>query len=397
MATSKSKSLSTDKHLKIILIAGEDSGDMLGASLMQAMKKQSKRSLIFSGLGGPRMEVEGLDLFFSIAGLNLLGLVEVLDSVRTVQQKLSKAVEQIVKTDPDVVVTIDLPGFNKRLARRLRERSIRAKIIHYVAPTVWAWRPGRTKKFNELFDQILCLYPFEPPYFKEGKKQKAVFVGHPLAFEEPIGSAKDFRRRYGIDVGTKLIAVLSGSRIKEVERLLPVFEKVVERVKQENSNCAVVMPVVEHLRDTIEDQVKSWPVPIYVVGQEGRQDAYAACSVAIAASGTVALELAKARLPMVIAYKVHWLTAMIAKRLLKTKFVCLLNILAGKEVIPEFLQERCKPDLIAPKVIELMGNNAQRMDQVKEAQLCLKKLRGRGQYPSELAGREVLRGFNEVN
>ncbi len=370
---------------------------MLGASLMQAMKKQSRRPLIFSGLGGPRMEAEGLDLFFPIAGLNLLGLVEVLGSVQTIRQKLNKAVDKIVEADPDVVVTIDLPGFNKRLAKRLRDRSARAKLIHYVAPTVWAWRPGRAKKFNQLFDQILCLYPFEPPYFKEGKKQKAVFVGHPLAFEEPLGSAQDFRQQYGIDTGIELIAVLPGSRIKEVERLLPVFEKVLERVKQTIPNCAVVIPVVEHLRDMIEDRIKSWSVPVCVLGQERRQDAYAACSVAVAASGTVALELAKAKLPMVIAYKVHWLTAMIAKRLLKTKFVCLLNILAAKEVIPEFLQEKCRPDLIASKVVELVKNKVQRMDQVKEAQLCLEQLRGGGQYPSELAGQEVLRIFHETN
>jgi len=390
MATLKSETITTPRSLKIVLIAGEDSGDLLGASLMQAIQKQSNRPVEFHGLGGAKMVAKGLQPFFPIDGLNLLGLVEIVGSLWMVKKKLNQAVDAILQADPDVVVTIDLPGFNKRLAKKLQAAQIKAPLIHYVAPTVWAWRPSRAQKFKKLFDKILCLYPFEEPYFNDENTQQAVFTGHPLVFSAEIGVAERFHKKHKTDPSHDLIALLPGSRKNEVERLLPVYKEVVLYLQQKKPNISVVIPVVAHLKDKIQKEVCTWPVPVYIVAEEGRSDAYAACAVALAASGTVALELARAKLPMIIAYKVSWLTAVIARRLLKIKFACLLNILAGKEIVPEFLQERCVPEAIALKLLGLIESQKQRDRQIKNTQESLTLLKGDNHYASERAAQEVL-------
>jgi lipid-A-disaccharide synthase len=335
----------------IYCTVGEPSGDALGGCLMAALKRQNP-AVRFSGIGGPRMQAEGLRSLFSMDDLSLFGLAEIAPRLPLVLRRLSEAVADVIAARPDVLVTIDAPDFCFRLAARVRKALPDCTIIHYVAPSVWAWRAGRAARMAAIFDMVLTLLPFEPPYF-ERVGLAARFVGHPLT-EAGIDRADPaaFRQRHGLAPDCPLLLVLPGSRRSEIARLMPDFQATIDRLRPVLARSAIIMPTVAGVADAVRAQARLWSVPTLVVeGDEDKYGAMAAGRAALAASGTVALELALAGLSSVCAYRVHPLTYALYRPFIRTKFINLINIIAGESVVAEHVQGACRPDRLA----EAMG------------------------------------------
>jgi len=375
----------------IYLIAGEASGDNIGARLMASLKQQTTGNIRFSGIGGPRMAEQGLKSLFPMEELSIMGFSEVLPHIPKLLGRITKTVGDVVSQRPDAVVTIDTPAFSFRVAKKLKGKGI--PLIHFVAPSVWAWKPWRAKRVAGFLDHLLTLLPFEPPYFeKEGLA--ATFVGHPvLESGASQGDGPGFRARYNIGRKHKVLCLLPGSRSSETSRLLPVFREVCETLAQKIEDLVVVLPTVPNLKDGIEADVKTWSVETKVIdGLDEKFDAFAAADVALAASGTVSLELAIAKTPAVIAYKVSPLSAWIAKKLVKLKFVSLVNILTDQEIVPEYLLECCRADIIEPNVHLLLTAQDKRQDQLAGYDEALKLLRAEeGLEPSASAAVTILK------
>lgn len=371
----------------VFLIVGEPSGDVLGARLMAALKKQTSGRVRFAGIGGALMESEGLAGLFPMSELSLMGLVEILPHIPRLRRRIRETVDRVIKQRPAALVTIDSPGFNFRVAKRLKGQGI--PLIHYVAPTVWAWKPQRARKFAGVFDHLLALLPFEPPYF-EAEGLPCTFVGHPVV-EGISGDGEAFRRRHGISSDETLVCVLPGSRHGETSRLLPVFGEAIAILGKSIKKLRVVAPTLRTVREEVAGAVGGWPVPALVVEEEiDKYGAFAACNVALAASGTVSLELAKAGAPTVIAYKVNPITAWLARRLIKVRFVNLVNIILDRRATPEFLQQDCRPDKLAAAMETLLGDKDARRDQAEAAAQALEKLGQGDPSPSERAAGVIL-------
>jgi lipid-A-disaccharide synthase len=368
----------------VFLIAGEPSGDLLGARLMAAMKRKSEGPIRFAGIGGDRMIAEGLESLFPLHELSLMGIAELLPRLPNLIRRLKQTAEEIRHRRPDVVVTIDAPDFCFRIAKRLKGSGI--PFVHYVAPTVWAWRPGRARKIAAFLDHLLALLPFEPPYF-EREGLPCTFVGHSIVEGGAAsGDGARFRAGHGIAPDTRLLTVLPGSRRSEISRLLPDFKATLERLAPYHPGLLAVVPTVPHVRDTVAAEVARWPVPaILVEGDRDKYDAFAASEVALAASGTVALELALARLPAVIAYRMHPVTVGLYRRFIRVKYANLVNIMLDRMLVPEFLQENCTPDNLAGAVGKLLNDPAARQEQRDAVAEVARWLGQGGPPPSERA------------
>lgn len=373
----------------IFVVAGEPSGDAIGARLMAALKRETGGAVRFAGIGGARMEAEGLTSLFPMSDLTLFGLAEVLPKIRLVKARIAETVAAVRAARPDAVVTIDAPGFSFRVQKRLGAGW--TKRIHYVAPTVWAWRPGRARKIARFLDRLLVLLPFEPPYF-DAVGLPCDFVGHPVVEEGANrGDGPGFRARHGIPADALLLVVLPGSRRSEVRTLLPIFADALARLRSRFPNLRAVVPTVETVAEEVKRATAAWPVPTVVVeGAAEKYSAFAAGTAAMAASGTVSLELAIARLPTVIAYRLHPVSAAIARRLVKVRYATLANIILDRAAVPEFIQDRCRADLIVESVGTLLADPAARARQVQEVSLALDQLGGDDPPPSRCAARAVL-------
>lgn len=374
----------------IYLIAGEPSGDALGARLMAALKRVGQPDLRFAGVGGERMIAEGLTSLFPMSELSVMGLAEVVPRIPRLLGRMRETARAIREQSPDVVVTIDAPDFCKGVWKRLGRRD-RPKLIHYVAPTVWAWRPGRARKLARRIDRIMCLLPFEPPYFeKEGLA--ASFVGHPvLETGADTGDGPSFRKRHRISDDAKLLCVLPGSRSGEIKRMLPVFAETVAILRKKFLNLVIVMPTVAATKDAVQSAASAFgPQVLVIEGDAEKYDAMAASDAALAASGTVALELGLARVPMVIAYRVNALTAAVARRMIKVRFATITNLLLDREAVPELIQGACRPDRLAVEVSLMIEDRAVRAAQRDASAAALAMLGAGGIPPSEQAARVVL-------
>jgi lipid-A-disaccharide synthase len=369
----------------LYLVAGEASGDILGARLMQAIAARDP-AWNFAGIGGERMQAAGLGpSLFPMRELSLMGLAEVLPRVRSILRRLDETVTDIEARRPAAVVTIDAPGFTLRLAKRVRALGI--PVIHYVAPQVWAWRQGRARKLAAKVDHLMCLLPFEPKFFAPYGLD-ARFVGHPvLESGMDAGNAARFRAQHGIDANATVLAVLPGSRGGEVTRHLPIFLETLRRVARPGLVLAVpTLPAV-----AAQVRAAAWPVPAVFVAPEDRADAFAASTAALCKSGTATLEVALAGVPMLVAYRVNPITAAIAKRLIKVRFASLVNLLADRAIAPEFIQHDCTPDLLAPALATLLDNPAAREAQRDGFRASLAQLAGPGGVaPSQAAASCVL-------
>lgn len=372
----------------VYLVAGEESGDVLGARLMAALM-EARPGVRFAGLGGSRMMALGLAPLFPMRELAVMGLLEVLPKIFQLRARLHEMAADILAKRPDVVVTIDSPGFTLRLLGLLRGSGL--KRVHFVAPQVWAWRENRVKKFPGLWDRLLCLLPFEPGYFA-GHGVEGVFVGHPvLESGADGGDGARFRARHGVPEGARLLVVMPGSRRSEVGRLLPVLAATLERLRPRFPDLVPVVPVADAVAETVIAATSGWAVKPIVVTEVGdKHDAFAAAAAALTKSGTSTLELALAGVPMVVTYRVNPVTAMIARRLIKVKFAAIVNLLAGRAVVPELIQQDSNPVRLAEKIGALLGDPAAAGAQLAAFRGIVEGLRPEGGVPSAAAARAVL-------
>ncbi len=369
----------------IYLIAGEQSGDVLGARLMRAIRA-ARPDVTFAGIGGEGMAAEGVTSLFPMRELALMGLLEVLPKLRQLSGRMEQTVADIAARRPDVVVTIDSPGFTLRVLRRISPLGL--KRAHYVAPQVWAWREKRVKHYPGLWDSLLCLLPFEPAFFAR-HGLPALFVGHPvLESGAGTGDGARFRAKHGIPPDAMVLTVMPGSRRTEVSRLLPILG---ETLRLLPSGVVPVVPLAGPVAEAVRAGTSEWAVkPILVTDVADKFDAYAASNAALTKSGTSTLELALASIPLVVTYRVNPITAWIVRRSVKVKYASLLNLLAGREVIPELIQEDCRPEKLAAVLRELLTNPSTGALQVAAYRPVLEALRPPVGSPSEAAAVAVL-------
>lgn len=384
--------------MKYFLIAGEPSGDVLGKKLILALKKEHPDAE-FLGIGGPLMIEVGLEPLLNMEELTVIGIWEVIMRLPQLRKIAIGLVDEIEKAQPDAVITIDFPDFNFAVGSLLKKRkSINTKLIHYVAPTVWAWRPGRAKKVAKFLDAMLCLFPFEPEYFKKHNLNSG-FVGHPIIEDKPTqGEGQKFREARGIPADAKTVGLFFGSRTSELKNMKDIIKETAIYLNERFDNIHFIVPTLEHLEldilQTLQDGIDA---PIYISHDHGAKwDAVSACDVAVAVSGTVALEIAYAGVPHVILYKANLLTYFIIRMLAKTKFVHLANIILDKAVVPEFLQLRCKSELIADEVEKLLNEPERCQEQVQEFVNIREKLGDdQNELPSMKAAHYILKILNK--
>ncbi|MCH2077150.1 MAG: lipid-A-disaccharide synthase [Rhodobacteraceae bacterium] len=338
--------------MKVFITAGEPSGDALGAALIEGLKERLP-DVELRGIAGPRMQTAGMESLFAMDELSVMGIAEVLPKYFHLKRRIRETAEAAVAWQPDVMVTIDSPDFSLRVAALVKAASF-IRTVHYVAPTVWAWRPGRAVKMAKVIDHVLALFPFEPPYM-EAAGMACDFVGHPVATLPRISEAEKsaFLAKHGLEETSPLV-LLPGSRRAETERLMPRFTAAIAQ-----SNLAdrpVILPTLPHLAETIKALAEPLPRPPVILTGQGisteeatheRHVALAAASLALAASGTISLELARAGTPMVIAYDMNWLSRQIIKRKLLIDTVTLVNLVSDTRHIPELIGEDCTPTNIA--------------------------------------------------
>jgi lipid-A-disaccharide synthase len=374
---------------RIFLIAGEPSGDALGAALIAALRERTRGRLRLAGVGGELMRAAGIESLVPLADLALGGVVEIVPRLPTIFRHIHATAAAIARLKPDAVVTIDSSGFTWRVAERVRRRGRPPLLIHYVAPMVWAWRAGRARCLARWCDHLLTLLPFEPPYF-ERQGLAVSFVGHPvLESGADKGSAARFRAAHAIGDDELVLAVLPGSRAGEVRRLLPVFGETLSLLERDIGPFRIAVPTVATVADIVAPGVASWPGrPIVLHDAAAKYDAFAASRAALAASGTVALELALAGVPMAIAYRLNPLTEMLLDRILKVRQVNLVNLLVGRPVVPEHLRRACGPAPLAASLLRLIRDEEVRSTHRAAYNEAIARLRADGGLPPSRAAAE---------
>lgn len=381
---------------KIMLVVGEPSGDALGQQVILALRQLTGGRANIIGVGGERMRAAGMQSLYSITDTSVMGLREVVPKVPVILRRIRQVASFAKETNPDIVVMIDSPDFTHKVARRIRRIAPDLKLVDYVAPQVWASRPGRAKKMAAYFDHVLCLLPFEVPFFKDAG-MGASFVGHPVVERAPRpGQGDAFRTRHGIGPDERLLLLLPGSRSSELRFLWPVFREAIEIAEREAGPVRIVLPTVQTVSQKVRERVSQWGRDVLIVEDpEEKMGAFDAADVSLAASGTVATELALSATPMVIGYRVGALTAAIARRMVKVRYATLVNIILDREVVPEFLQERCTAPNLARELVRLLTNHAARVEQVTASVAALKAMGQGDEPPSMRAAREILRIMKE--
>ncbi|OCX67088.1 lipid-A-disaccharide synthase [Thioclava sp. SK-1] len=377
--------------MKIFLIAGEPSGDMLGGALLAGLKSLCPDVQI-SGVGGPQMIAQGLDSQFPMEELSVMGIAEILPKYFHLKQRIRETADAILAAKPDAVVSIDSPDFCLRVAKLVKQDAPDQKIIHYVAPSVWAWRPGRAAKMAKCVDHVLALLPFEPPYM-EAVGLGCDFVGHPVVAEPRAdkAAADAFRETHMIAPDQPLVLCLPGSRKSEVSRLGARFDEALMQLRDREPGLRVVVPTVKGVSKMVGEMTARWPIaPIVVQDPAEKRAAFAAADLALAASGTVSLELAASRTPMVIAYDASMITWNIIWRMMKIDTVTLVNLVSDTRVIPEFLGPECRPEKIARMMSRLLEDSALRAGQLVAMDRTMERLGEGGEAPGMRAARAVL-------
>lgn len=377
--------------MRLFLIAGEPSGDKLGAALMAGLK-QLAPGVEFHGIGGPLMEAEGLTSRFPMEELSVMGLWEVLPKYRHLKRRIAETAQAVTDLAPDALITIDSPDFTLRVARLARAARPALRTIHYVAPSVWAWRPGRAAKMAEVIDHVLALLPFEPPYM-QAAGMSCDFVGHPVVAEPRASRAEAdaFRETHMIGPDQPLVLCLPGSRTGEVKRLGPRFDEALMRLRDREPGLRVVLPTVRGVAPMVRAMAARWPVaPIVVEETADKRAAFAAADLALAASGTVSLELAANRTPMVIAYDMAPLSRFLIARLLRVDTVTLVNLVSETRAIPEFLGRACRPGAISQALLNLLERPEARAAQLAAMEVTMQRLGEGGEPPGLRAARSVL-------
>ncbi|KMO42885.1 lipid-A-disaccharide synthase [Methylobacterium variabile] len=380
-----------DRPLTIWLVAGEESGDQLGAKLIRSLRALSPEPLALAGVGGDAMAAEGMASLFPLEDVAVIGYLAVAARLRLLMRRIRQTVQACVAARPDVLVIIDSPGFTHAVASRVRRKLPGLPVVDYVSPSVWAWRPWRAKTMRGYIDHVLALLPFEPDAHRRLGGPTCTYVGHPLIERLPElrpGPAEDRDRQAAVPV----LAVLPGSRRSEIERLMPIFGAALARVRDRGQAFTVELPAVARHRALIERLAGSWPVrPRLIDGEAAKLATFRRARAALAASGTVTLELALAGVPMVVAYQVPKIEEVIVRRLIQVPTIVLPNLILGENAIPELIQAECTPERLADALAPLLPEGPARAAQ--EAALARLDATMRlpdGDDPSRSAARIVL-------
>jgi lipid-A-disaccharide synthase len=373
-----------------MLVCGEPSGDLLGGQLMAGLKALAPDVEIV-GVGGQAMAAQGLKSLFPLDATAVMGLREVVPAIPAILRRVKEASDFALQTRPDAVVLIDSPDFTHRIAQRLKRIDPAIRTINYVAPQVWASRAYRARKMARYFDLVLALLPFEAPFF-ESHGLHATFVGHPVIERAPsMTGGAAFRARHGIAPDAPLLAVLPGSRTSEIRFILPVFKDAVARIAGRVPGLVTVLPTVPHVAERVKEAARDWPAPLHLLEGDGDKfAAFDAANAALAASGTVTTELALAGTPMVVGYKVGWLTYSLASLIMNVRYITLVNVLLDREAVPEFLQERCAPELLADAVVPLLTDKGAAAHEQADLDEAARLLGKGGEKPSLRAARAIL-------
>jgi len=374
---------------RIFLIATEESGDRLGAALMKVLRQRLGDAVVFEGVGGRAMAREGLATLFPIEELSIVGLAAVFKQLPKILRLIRQTTEAALAAEPDVLVIIDSPDFTHRVARRVRARDPAIPIVDYVSPSVWAWRQGRARAMRRYVDHVLALLPFEPAAYQRLAGPPCSYVGHPLTeqFATLRPNAAEQARR---ESEPPVLLVLPGSRRSEVRHHLAVFGVALGMLREQGVRFELMLPTMPHLVDTVREGIADWPVaPDIVIGEAEKRAAFRNARAALAKSGTVTLELAIAGVPMVTAYKVGELEAFILRRAIKVQSVILANLVIGKEVIPEFLQENCTPENLTRALGAILGDTPERRRQV-EAFETIEAIMSTGKEPPSVRAADIV-------
>jgi lipid-A-disaccharide synthase len=376
---------------RLMLVCGEPSGDLLGAQLMAGLKQASGGDVEITGVGGPAMSTEGLKSLYALDTTAVMGLREVVPRIPAILRRVREASDFALRTRPDAVVLIDSPDFTHRIAQRLKRIDPTIRTINYVAPQVWASRAYRARKMSRYFDLVLALLPFEAPFF-ERYGLHATFVGHPVIERTSrMTGGPEFRARHGIAADAPLLAVLPGSRTNEIRFLLPEFREAVARVAARVPGLETVIATVPHVAARVRERTQDWPTPLHLIeGDTEKYAAFDASDAALAASGTVTTELALAGTPMVVGYKVGWLTYVLALPLMNVRYMTLVNILLDREAVPEFLQSKCTPQNLANAVTALLTDKSSALHERADLDQAVAMLGKGSEAPSLRAARVIL-------
>ncbi len=370
--------------LRIYFVVGEESGDALGEKLISAFEKQSQ-DITPMGLAGARMQAKGVESLFDISELSVMGISAVAKKLPSLIKRIGETARDVIEKKPDVLLLIDSPEFSYRVAKRVRKQLPQVKIIKYVAPTVWAWRPGRAKKIKPYIDHIMAILPFEPELLKSLGGPDATYVGHPLAAEMPTIATKSKKKCAEIPN----LLILPGSRRGELKLMLPVIRETLEILKDRDNEFEVTLPAVSKLEGEIREQVKNWEVqPSIVVGEEAKKEAFKQADLALATSGTVILELAFYKVPMISIYKLDRIMIQV-RHIITAWTTALPNLIADYPVVPERLNENAHPEHLARMLERLMLDGEERAVQLKGFDKIAKQLKNE-KSGAEVAAKKII-------
>jgi lipid-A-disaccharide synthase len=380
-------------ELTVFIVAGEHSGDVLGGALMRELSVRRKGQIRFIGVGGEAMEAHGLTSLFPLGDIAVMGPKAILKALPRLVRRVYQTVGAGVVASPDIIIIIDSPEFTHPVARRLRRKLPHTPIINYVCPSVWAWRPGRATKMTRYVDRVLTLLPFEPAALQRLGGPIGTYIGHPLSERQAWIAGIDthaWADRFELNRNQPALIVLPGSRRSEVEQLMPVFGETITRLHDDGYRCQLLMPCVPHLRERVEELSKDWPMPRHFIeGEEAKFAAFKIARAALAASGTVTLELGIAGTPMVVAYLVDRIAARL-RFLMKVQSVVLANLVLGKNAFSELLQEDCNAEQLSAAVKVLLDDTPARAAQLKALADLSAKMRPIGKAPSVQAADVVM-------
>lgn len=379
------------RPLKVMLVAAEASGDALGAGLAKALKSRLGPDVAFVGVGGPKMAEQGVASPFDIAELSILGWIEGLRAYGKVKARVAETAALAAREKPDAVVLIDSWGFTIRVAKAIRAAQPNVPLIKYVGPQVWASRPGRAKTLAGAVDHLLALYGFDAPWFEREGLPTTVVGSSALHVDMSHADGPAFRARRGIGPEASLLLVLPGSRPSEINRMTPVFEATIARLKSADPGLEVAVVAAGTVAQDVAARVAAWPFRVHLVDEAEKYDAMRAANAALATSGTVSTELALAGAPMVIAYRIDGLSYLLMKRLVTAKHITLFNIAADQRIAPEFIQDEATPDALAKAVGRLLADPVAAAEQAAQQTAALDLMGRGGPDPSDLAADAVLR------
>ena len=387
----ESKKLINKKKIKVFIVAGELSGDLLGEGLIIELKKMTYDIEIF-GVGGSKMIAQGLKPIFNIKFLSIMGIFEVILKIPKVIKLLNLAKSKIIEINPDIVITIDAPGFNFRLQKSIKSLGI--KQIHYVAPSVWAWKSYRAKKITKFLDHLLVLFPFEKKFFiKEGLS--TTFVGHPIAFDDYYNNNQYFLEKSLNENTLKKIVILPGSRISEIKKLMPVFIKAAELLNKNYKEIKFYIVTLTEYKTIIMEYFKDTNLNFYITSShDERYNIYGKADFALCASGTVTMELAKASTAMLVVYKLHFITWFILKAMVKVKTATIINIILKENVIPELFQQDVNEFNIHRIIKSYLDDDNLNKIQIKKLKIAINELKSGTNDPSYIAAKSVLSYIN---